>query len=59
MFSQVGIYDCANARDPGHEPVLVALAASQRARDIRALVTAPHARTEACLAHLPGFCLQA
>ena len=58
MISQVGIYDCTNARDPAHEPMLRALAAPGMAARIRALSIEPHAKGDACLAHLDGFCLQ-
>jgi protein-L-isoaspartate(D-aspartate) O-methyltransferase len=58
MISQVGIYDCTNARDPAHEPVLRALAAPGMAARVRALSIAPHDKGDACLAHLDGFCLQ-
>lgn len=58
MVSQVGIYDCTNARDPAHEPVLRALAAPGMAARVRALSIEPHAKADACLAHLDGFCLQ-
>jgi hypothetical protein len=58
LFSQVGIFDCTNARDPAHEPVLRPLAAPGMAARVRALVVEPHAKGDACLAHLDGFCLQ-
>jgi protein-L-isoaspartate(D-aspartate) O-methyltransferase len=59
MISQVGIYDCTNARDPAHEPVLRALAAPGMAARVQGLAIEPHDKGAACLAHLDGFCLQA
>ncbi|HEY6177941.1 MAG TPA: methyltransferase domain-containing protein [Kofleriaceae bacterium] len=56
--SQVGIYDCVNARDPEDEAELRKLAGMfQAAKPIAAMIE-PHERGDACLAHLPGFCLQ-
>jgi protein-L-isoaspartate(D-aspartate) O-methyltransferase len=58
-FSQVGIFDCAGARDPAHEPILRALAVPGGAERIKAVAIEPHDKADACLAHLDGFCLQA
>jgi protein-L-isoaspartate(D-aspartate) O-methyltransferase len=58
IISQVGIYDCVNARDPANEAELMAMVRAGRAKEVRAAVVEPHERSEACLAHLPGFCLQ-
>ncbi len=58
LISQVGIFDCTNARDPAHEAVLRPLAAPGVAARVRALVVEPHVKGDACLAHLDGFCLQ-
>jgi protein-L-isoaspartate(D-aspartate) O-methyltransferase len=58
-FSQVGIFDCANARDPAHEAILRTLAAPGAADRITAVVIEPHDKGDACLAHIEGFCLQA
>jgi protein-L-isoaspartate(D-aspartate) O-methyltransferase len=56
--SQVGIYDCCNARDPEDEAELRKLAALfQTTKPVAAMIE-PHERGDACLAHLPGFCLQ-
>jgi protein-L-isoaspartate(D-aspartate) O-methyltransferase len=57
-ISQVGIYDCANARDPAEEAELKALLRPGAATQIRAVQIEPHERGAACLAHLTGFCLQ-
>lgn len=59
IVSDIGIYDCANARDPANEAALMALAGSGAARRIRAVAIDPHDRGDACLAHMDGFCLQA
>jgi len=56
VVSPVGMYDCAGARDPAHEAELRPLLRAGSA--MRALERAPHERGAACLAHLPGFCLQ-
>jgi protein-L-isoaspartate(D-aspartate) O-methyltransferase len=58
VVSEVGIYDCASARDPDREQQLVALAAAGTAGTIRALSVEPHDRGPSCLCHGPGFCLQ-
>jgi protein-L-isoaspartate(D-aspartate) O-methyltransferase len=58
IVSQVGMYPCANARDPADEAELRKLAATIVAVKPTAAVIEPHERNEACLAHLPGFCLQ-
>ncbi len=58
-ISQVGIYDCAGAREPAHEPVLRALVTPGIAARVHTLVIEPHARGQMCLSHLDGFCLQA
>jgi hypothetical protein len=59
VLSEVGIFDCVHARDPAHEAELLALLQSGRAAQITAAQLAPHTRGDACLAHLPRFCLQA
>jgi protein-L-isoaspartate(D-aspartate) O-methyltransferase len=59
VVSQVGIYDCAGARDPAREAGLVRLASFAAAARIRAVSIEPHAEGEACLAHGDGFCLRA
>jgi protein-L-isoaspartate(D-aspartate) O-methyltransferase len=58
VISQVGIFDCANARDPAEEAELMALVKPGAIEQLRAVALEPHERGEACLAHLPGFCLQ-
>jgi len=58
LFSQVGIFDCTSARDPAHEAVLRPLAAPAMAARVRAVRVEPHAKDDACLAHLDGFCVQ-
>jgi protein-L-isoaspartate(D-aspartate) O-methyltransferase len=58
VISSLGIYDCANARDPAHEATLLALLRSGRANQISALVIDPHDPGPDCLAHIPGSCLQ-
>jgi hypothetical protein len=58
VISQVGIFDCANARDPAEEAELMALVKPGAVEQIRAVAREPHERGQACLAHLPGFCLQ-
>jgi protein-L-isoaspartate(D-aspartate) O-methyltransferase len=59
IVSQCGIYDCANARDPALEGELRKLAGFTASVRPAAAVLEPHERGEACLVHLPGFCLQA
>jgi protein-L-isoaspartate(D-aspartate) O-methyltransferase len=56
VFSQVGIYDCTNARDPAHEPEIRKLLGG--ATKISALEVAAHERRENCVIHLDGFCLR-
>lgn len=58
VISQVGIFDCANARDPAEEAELMALVKPGAVEQIRAIAREPHERGPACLAHLPGFCIQ-
>jgi protein-L-isoaspartate(D-aspartate) O-methyltransferase len=58
VISQVGIYDCANARDPANEAELKSLLRPEAVTRIAAAQTEPHERGPACLAHLTGFCLQ-
>ena len=58
VISQVGIYDCANARKPAEEAELMALARPGALDPFRAVAIDAHERGPACLAHLPGFCLQ-
>ena len=58
LFSQVGIYPCSIARDPAHEVELRRLMNPVDRRRVTSLVTEPHERGEACVVHVPGFCLQ-
>ncbi|HEX3760015.1 MAG TPA: methyltransferase domain-containing protein [Kofleriaceae bacterium] len=58
IVSQVGIYDCANARDPEHEAELRKLVGFTASVKPAAAVVEPHERGDACLVHLPAFCLQ-
>jgi hypothetical protein len=58
IISQVGIYDCANARKPAEEAELMTLVRPGTVEQIRAIAIDAHERGPACLAHLPGFCLQ-
>lgn len=58
FLSQVGIYDCAVARDPADEAELMNLVKARAAKSIRAVSIEPHERAETCLVHLEGFCLQ-
>lgn len=58
IISQVGMYDCSNARDPGNEAELRKLISLGPTPKIASVLVEPHERGEACLAHLPGFCLQ-
>jgi protein-L-isoaspartate(D-aspartate) O-methyltransferase len=58
VISQVGMYPCSNARDPADEVELRKVAALFATSKPTAAVIEPHERGEACMAHLPGFCLQ-
>jgi protein-L-isoaspartate(D-aspartate) O-methyltransferase len=58
VVSQVGIYDCVGARDEEAEAQIRRLLAPGAAAKIHALLVEPHARGEACLVHVEGFCLQ-
>jgi protein-L-isoaspartate(D-aspartate) O-methyltransferase len=58
IVTQVGIYDCANARDPDNEAELRKLAGLGQSISLSAVVIEPHDRGPSCVAHLPGFCLQ-
>lgn len=58
IVSQVGMYDCTNARDPAYEAELRKLAGIMASVKPTAMVVEPHERGDRCLAHLPGFCLQ-
>lgn len=58
IVSQVGMYDCSNARDPANEAELRKLAGVGAAGRPTAVLVEPHDRGEACVVHLPGFCLQ-
>jgi len=58
VVSSVGMYDCTSARDPAHEAELRALLQPGASAGLRVVERAPHERGPACLAHLPGFCLQ-
>jgi len=57
-ISQVGIFDCANARNAEEEAELMTMARPGAAERIAAVAIGAHERGPACLAHLPGFCLQ-
>lgn len=59
LFSQVGIYPCAIARDPAHESELRRIMNPAEGRRIASLVAEPHERGNECIVHLPGFCLRA
>jgi hypothetical protein len=59
IVSQVGMYDCTNARDPALEGELRKLVGFTAAVKPTAAVVEPHEPGAACLVHLPGFCLQA
>lgn len=59
IVSQVGMYECVNARDPALEGELRKLVGFTAAVKPTAAVVEPHERGAACLVHLPGFCLQA
>ena len=56
-ISHVGIFPCTGARDPANEAEL-RNAWKAGVKQIAAVETGPHERGEACLAHIPGFCLQ-
>ena len=58
IVSQVGMYDCSNARDPENEAELRKLAAGAASVKPTAAVIEPHERGDACLAHLSSICLQ-
>lgn len=55
LVTQISIFDCVNARDPAHEPIL---RRALVAPPVQAIETAPHTEGPACRAHLDGFCLQ-
>jgi protein-L-isoaspartate(D-aspartate) O-methyltransferase len=55
LITQVSIYDCCNARDPAHEPILRRVLTPP---PLQAIETAPHAEGPTCRAHIDGFCLQ-
>lgn len=57
IVSQVGIFPCTGARDPANEAELRNLWRGGF-KALRWLETRPHERGEACMAHIPGFCLQ-
>jgi protein-L-isoaspartate(D-aspartate) O-methyltransferase len=59
IVSQVGMYDCTNARDPALEGELRKLVGFTAAVKPTVVLVEPHERGAACLVHLPGFCLQA
>ena len=56
--SQVGIFDCANARNADEEAELMTMMRPGIAARIAAVALDAHERGPACLAHVPGFCLQ-
>ena len=56
VVSQVGIFDCANARDPAHEPALRKLL-GPGTKPTR-LEIGPHVPSDACMIHVDGFCLR-
>ena len=58
VVSQVGIYNCAGARDEAAEAQIRRLFAPGAAAKIHAVSIEPHERGEACLVHVEGFCLQ-
>ncbi len=58
VISQVGIYDCANARDPANEAELMKLLRPGSVEQIRVAAIEPHEPGPDCRAHLTGFCLQ-
>lgn len=58
IVSQVGMYPCSNARDPAHEAELRKLVGLGAPVKPAAAVLEPHERGDACLLHMPGFCLQ-
>jgi protein-L-isoaspartate(D-aspartate) O-methyltransferase len=58
VLTQVGIYDCAGARDPADEAELMKLASPGVAARIASVSIDPHVRGEACLTHMDGFCMQ-
>jgi protein-L-isoaspartate(D-aspartate) O-methyltransferase len=58
VISQVGIYDCLGARDPADEAELMKLVGPGVASRIAAVSIDAHARGEACLVHMDGFCVQ-
>lgn len=58
IISPVGIYDCANARNPDCEAELMTLMQAGTANELRTIAIEAHERGPSCLAHLPGFCLQ-
>jgi len=58
VVSPVGIYDCANARDPAHEAELRKVMGFAAGVRPTVAVVSPHERGDACLVHLPAFCLQ-
>ena len=60
VVTQVGIYDCAGARDPEVEQQLPALLGPMTAGGKAfTLVTSPHDRGAGCLVHAAASCLQA
>ena len=58
VFSQVGIYPCAIARDPAHEPELRRMMDPSVGKRIARLDTSPHERGPDCVIHIAGFCLR-
>jgi hypothetical protein len=52
------MYDCTNARDPVHEAEVRKLVGFGATVKPTAAVVEPYERGDACLVHLPGFCLQ-
>lgn len=59
FVSPVGMYGCSNARDPTHEDELRSLVGPVPGARPTVVLIEPHDRGDRCLAHLPGFCLQA
>jgi protein-L-isoaspartate(D-aspartate) O-methyltransferase len=59
FLTQVGIYDCATAREPADEAELMKLGEPGVLSRLRAAAMEPHERGPDCLVHLDGFCLQA
>jgi hypothetical protein len=55
--SDVGIYDCSDARDPDTEAQVLA-ALPRQDLDVLEIDRAPHARDERCVVHVDRACLR-